>query len=175
MKQFIEVTPEELILNPFTKIGNDWMLITAGISGNWNTMTASWGGMGVIWHKNVSYVFVRYSRYTYEFMEKNGFFTLSFFSPEYREALTYCGSHSGRDVDKAEETGLVSFAPSPETVSFRQAGLIMICKKLYSGGIDPENFIDPSVAVNYPSKDYHRMYIGEVVKVLYQSGSQDGE
>ena len=165
-QEFKEVSIESLNLNPFTKIGKQWMLITSGNTDSWNTMTASWGGLGVIWRKNVSYVFVRYSRYTYEFMEKNSTFTLSFFPEEYRKALTFCGSKSGRDVNKASETGLSPFASSQSTVSFNQAELIFVCKKLYAGGINPEDFIDPSVNDNYKTKDYHKMYIGEIVKVL---------
>jgi len=163
---FSEVSVDSLTMNPFAKIGSQWMLVTSGGIDSWNTMTASWGGLGVIWHRNVSYVFVRYSRLTYEFMEKNNTFTLSFFSEKYREALSYCGSHSGREVDKAVETGLEPFSSSINSVSFKQAELILVCRKLYAGGINPEDFIDPTVQDNYKTKDYHKMYIGEIEKVL---------
>ena len=162
---FSEVSVESLALNPFTKIGKEWMLITAGNIKNWNTMTASWGGLGVIWHKNVSFVFVRRSRYTREFMEGNDTFTLSFFPEKYRDALSYCGSHSGRDVDKAAETGLSPFAVEPGSVSFLQADMILGCRKLYAGGINPEDFIDSSIHDNYKTKDYHTMYIGQIKTV----------
>ncbi|MCK5200412.1 MAG: flavin reductase [Spirochaetales bacterium] len=163
---FSEVSVDSLTMNPFAKIGSQWMLVTSGGIDSWNTMTASWGGLGVIWHRNVSYVFVRYSRFTYEFMEKNNTFTLSFFSEKYREALSYCGSHSGREVDKTVETGLEPFSSSINSVSFKQAELILVCRKLYAGGINPEDFIDPTVQDNYKTKDYHKMYIGEIEKVL---------
>lgn len=165
-QKFTEVPVDSLTMNPFTKIGNQWMLVTSGDMNSWNTMTASWGGLGVIWHRNVSYVFVRYSRLTYEFMEKNSTFTLSFFPEKYREALSYCGSHSGRDVDKAAETGLDPFSSSVNSVSFKQAELILVCKKLYAGRVNPEDFIDPSVNDNYKTKDYHKMYIAEIEKVF---------
>ncbi|MCF6335299.1 MAG: flavin reductase [Spirochaetales bacterium] len=163
---FTEVSVDSLEINPFTSIGSQWMLVTSGNTDSWNTMTASWGGLGVIWHKNVSYVFVRYSRYTYEFMEKNNDFTLSFFPETFKDSLSFCGSHSGRDVDKAAETGLTIFSPTDSTVSFTQAELVLVCRKLYSGAIRPEDFTDPTVNSNYPSKDYHKMYIGEITKVL---------
>lgn len=166
---FTEVSVDNLVMNPFAKIGSQWMLVTSGDMDSWNTMTASWGGLGVIWHRNVAYVFVRYSRYTYEFMEKNSTFTLSFFPESSRTALSYCGSHSGRDVDKAVKTGLDPFSSSADSVSFKQAELILICKKLYAGGINPEDFIDPSVHDNYTTRDYHKMYIGEIEKVLTAS------
>ena len=165
-QEFNEVSVESLVLNPFTKIGKQWMLVTSGDMDKWNTMTASWGGLGVIWKKNVAYVFVRYSRYTYEFMEKNDSFTLSFFPESYKKALSFCGANSGRDVDKAGETGLIPFSASSGSVSFMQAELVLVCRKLYSGGIKPEDFYDPTVYDNYPTKDYHKMYIGEIEKVL---------
>ncbi len=165
-QEFSEVSIDSLKMNPFLKIGKQWMLITSGNIDNWNTMTASWGGLGVIWNRNVSYVFVRYSRYTYEFMEKNKIFTLSFFPESSRDSLAYCGANSGRDVDKADKTGLIPFTPSDDSVSFKQAELIFVCKKLYAGGINPEDFIDPSVCENYKTKDYHKMYIGEISNIL---------
>ena len=163
---FNEVSIDSLNINPFTKIGKQWMLVTSGNINNWNTMTASWGGLGVIWRRNVSYVFVRYSRLTFEFMEKNSTFTLSFFPEKYRDALSYCGSNSGRDVDKTKKTGLIPFAPTENSVSFNQAEFILVCKKLYAGGIEAKDFIDPSINENYKTKDYHKMYIGEITKVL---------
>ncbi len=168
-QKFTEVSIDSLVMNPFTKIGNQWMLVTSGDMNSWNTMTASWGGLGVIWNMNVSYVFVRYSRFTYEFMEKNSTFTLSFLPEKCRETLSYCGSHSGREVDKAVETGLDPFSSSVNSVSFKQAELILVCRKLYAGGINPEDFIDPTVQDNYKTKDYHKMYISKIEKVLTAS------
>jgi flavin reductase (DIM6/NTAB) family NADH-FMN oxidoreductase RutF len=145
----------------FKMIGSDWMLITAGTRDSWNTMTASWGGFGVLWHKNVSFCFVRESRFTYEFMNSHEEYTLSFFDESKRDALDYCGSHSGRDVDKAAETGLTP-ASVDGSVSFDQARLIIVCKKLYFQDFDPANFVDPQLHSNYSEKDYHRMYVGEI-------------
>ncbi len=173
MAVFKETSVDTLSLNPFKKIGNEWMLITSGSMDNWNTMTASWGGLGVIWHRNVSYVFVRYSRYTYGYMERNSVFTLSFFPREYKDVLSYCGSHSGRDVDKAAETGLIPYSAADNAVSFEQASMILVCRKLYAGGINPEDFKAPSVHDNYKTKDYHKMYIGEITKVLIRQSAID--
>jgi flavin reductase (DIM6/NTAB) family NADH-FMN oxidoreductase RutF len=152
--------------NPFRLIGDSWMLITAGSSGGCNTMTASWGGMGIIWGKNVCFCVVRPGRHTYRFMEAADSFTLSFFDESYKPALTYCGSHSGRDVDKITETGL-SPVFSPNGVYFAEARLVFCCRKLYYHDIDPEHFLDPSIdTTHYPQKDYHRMYVGEVISSL---------
>ena len=157
-----EISPDAISLNPFKLIGTDWMLITAGSIDSWNTMTASWGGLGFLWGKNVCFCFVRPTRYTFEFMERSMEFTLSFFPAEYRKALSYCGAHSGKEVDKAAETGLI-----PKSVgaglSFEQANLAILCRKLYHHDFDPAKFIDTSIEANYPAKDYHRQYIGEIL------------
>ncbi len=101
-----EIDPKEITDNPFALIGNDWMLITAGSQRRFNTMTASWGGLGVLWGRQVAVCFVRPTRYTYGFMERSKRFTLSFFSRRCRSALNLCGTRSGRDVDKVAATGL---------------------------------------------------------------------
>ena len=166
-QEFNNIKPEEMVDNPFKLVGNDWMLITAGAPDSYNTMTASWGGFGVLWNKKVCFCVVRPVRYTYEFIERADNFTLTFFDEKYRGALNLCGSKSGRDIDKAAETGLT---PVPGklsgTTSFAEARMVLECKKLYFQDINPEHFIDQSIDDNYPQKDYHRMYIGEIVNCL---------
>lgn len=166
-KNFTEIMPKQLNENPFKLVGTDWMLITAGNINSYNTMTASWGGFGVLWNKNIAFCVVRPSRYTYGFMEKADTFTLSFFDDSHREALSFCGSHSGRDCDKAAATGLTAIESESGSVYFDQARLVVECKKLYFQDIIPEHFIDADLdGKNYASKDYHRMYVGEIVRCL---------
>ncbi len=152
--------------NVFKLISSDWMLITAGVPGNYNTMTASWGGLGHLWNRDVCYIFIRPQRHTYRFVEDNEFFTLSFFTEEYRGALKICGTKSGRDTEKAAETGLTPVRSPEGSVYFREARLVMECRKIYFQDIDPEHFIDAGIASNYQHRDYHRMYIGEIRSVL---------
>jgi len=163
--EFQTIRANELTDNVFSLISKDWMLITSGTVDNYNTMTASWGGMGHLWNKNVCFIFVRPSRYTYEFMEKNNNFSLSFFSEEWRKALTICGKKSGRDIDKAKETGLKPIPGNNQTTGFEQSRLIIECKKLYYQDILPEHFLDPAIENNYNGSDYHRMYVGEILSV----------
>lgn len=164
MSKFIEISPNELQENPFNLIGKEWTLISAGNKNSYNTMTASWGGVGVLWNKNVATIYVRPQRYTYEFIENNEYFTLSFFGTDKREALTFCGTKSGRDYDKARECSL-SIIDAGESIAFNEARLILVCKKLYHSDINPENFYDKDINNNYQN-DYHRMYIGEIVKAM---------
>lgn len=160
-----DTTPELIQENAFKLIGSDWMLITAGAVDHFNTMTASWGGFGVIWNKPVVWCVIRPQRYTHEFMESSKHFTLSFFAEEFRDALWVCGTKSGRDCDKVSESGLTPMAGfTPETTVFSEARIIMECRKLYTQDIDPTNFVDSEIDSNYPDKDYHRMYMGEIVR-----------
>ncbi|MGO0881874.1 flavin reductase [Clostridioides difficile] len=163
---FKEVKIEELQFNPFTKIGKEWLLITAGNSDKFNTMTASWGGVGVYWSKNVVTTYIRPQRYTKEFVDNNDTFTIAFFDEKYREALNICGTISGRDTNKVEKAKLTPYFVD-DTVAFEEANMIMVCKKLYHDTMPPENFdAKENDEKWYPNKDYHTMYISEVVKVL---------
>ncbi len=166
---FREIKPEHLPDNPFKLIGSDWMLITAGTVQKFNTMTASWGGLGILWERKVAYIFIRPTRYTYEFMEQTSQFTLSFFEEAQRTALQYCGTHSGRDGDKVKAAGLTAVHDGG-CIYFGEARLVLSCRKLYQQDIAPANFLDPAIDGMYPRKDYHRMYVGEIVKCLGQGG-----
>ena len=163
---FKSVSPYELNVNPFKAIDKEWMLITAGDENKYNTMTASWGGLGVIWNKPVATCYIRPQRYTNEFVDSNEYFTLSFFGDgNYRDALTLCGRKSGRDIDKAKETGLVP-AFDKQAPYFEQAELVFVCRKLHKQRIAPEGFVDPAIENNYTNGDYHYLYIGEIVDCL---------
>lgn len=163
---FQEINVREFSMKPFEMIGEDWMLVTAGDQEKYNTMTASWGGIGVMWGKNVAVTVIRPQRYTKEFVESHDTFTLSFYPRDYKKALSICGSKSGRDIDKAKETGLTP-AFDQAAPYFEQASVVLVCKKLYAQPMDPAGFADKSLDEQwYPDKDYHKMFVGEVVKVL---------
>jgi flavin reductase (DIM6/NTAB) family NADH-FMN oxidoreductase RutF len=152
--------------NAFKLIGADWMLITAGTTKSFNTMTANWGTMGELWNKKIAICFIRPVRHTYTFMEQVEYYTLSFFDEKYRDVLRFCGSKSGREVDKIAETGLTPRTAESGAVYFEEARLVMECKKIYIHDIDPAHFLDAKIDDEYPKKDYHRMYVGEVVRCL---------
>jgi flavin reductase (DIM6/NTAB) family NADH-FMN oxidoreductase RutF len=163
---FKKVTIKSVQENPCKLLDNDWALLTAGSIESFNTMTVSWGGFGVLWDRNICYCFSRPHRYTYEFLEKSGFFTLSFFEEKHRSVLDFCGSHSGRDTDKIAETGITPVSGDPESAYFSEARLVYICRKIYYQDLIPEHFLDRAIHEHYPDKDYHRMYIGEIVSCL---------
>ena len=167
---FKEIKPEELNFNPFTRIGSDWMLLTAGTEDKFNTMTASWGGAGVFWGKPAVTCYIRPQRYTKEFVDNSDYFTLCFFDESYRKALNLCGSTSGRDVDKIKECGFTVQAGAGNAPYFAEAELVLVCKKRYAQLMQPECFTDKTIDGKfYPQKDYHVMYIGQIVEA-YQKG-----
>ena len=163
---FEKIEPKALEGNVFSRIGTQWMLITAGSKDCCNTMTASWGGLGVLWGKPVATVYIRPQRYTLEFVEREERFTLSFFGEEYRKALTLCGTKSGREIDKIKEC---SFTVETENGApyFAEAELVLVCRKAYWQDMDPTHFLDPELDAKwYPERDYHRIFIGEIEQVL---------
>lgn len=163
---FREVKAEELTMNPFTTIGKEWLLITAGNEEKCNTMTASWGAMGVMWGKNAVTVYIRPQRYTKEFVDSSDTFTISVLGEEYRKALNYCGTVSGKGIDKIREAGLTPHYVDG-TAGIEEASLMLVCRRMYHDDIKPECFDDRAQDEKwYPQKDYHMMYIAEVVKVL---------
>ncbi|NHK30984.1 MAG: flavin reductase family protein [Asgard group archaeon] len=159
---FDEIHPKDLTENAIRLICLDWMLVTSGQISDYNMMTASWGGLGMLWHKPVCFIVVRPSRHTFNFLEKNDNFTLSFFTKDYRDVLNFCGTNSGRDVNKMTEVDLTPLEEQ-NTVYFEEAKIVLICKKLYSHDFNPEilpEFVKEKV---YKSGDYHRLFIGEIL------------
>ena len=162
---FREISVEELKDNPFTLINKDWMLITAGNREKHNTRTASWGGVGELWGRYVSTIYIRPQRYTLEFVEREDYYSLCFFGPEYRQALNLCGSKSGREVDKDAATGLTPCFDEAAPY-YEQVRLVFLCRKLYRQDLEEGCFLDKGLLEKWYDNDLHRMFIGEIVKVL---------
>ena len=131
-------------------------------------MTASWGGMGYLWNKPVAFVFVRPEGYTYYFVENSDCLSLSFFGKEYRDALTVCGSTSGRETDKIAASGLTPFFTELGTPAFKEAELIIECKKIYADDLKPDSFLDRQPLNSFYGDNgggMHKMYVCEIVNV----------
>lgn len=162
---FIKTTADALTVNPFTAIGKEWFLLTAGTPEHFNTMTCSWGAMGEIWGNPSVTAYVRTSRYTFGFMEEGERFTISVFPEEYRRALAFCGSHSGRECDKVKETGLTPVTLDG-VVAFAEAKLVFVCEKVYAQMMDENSFTVPDITGKfYGSDSMHKMYIGKIIQV----------
>lgn len=183
--QFQHIAPGEVPGNVFQKIGKDWMLVSAeAVAGEPNLMTASWGGMGILWNKPVAFVFLRPSRYTTELVEATGRLSLSFFPGEtdplpgtipeekLRAAFRYCGSHSGRELD-ADGNRINKFTAAGVSLGYSDgvpfaadASTVLICRVLYRDTVDPEGLLDPELLKNYPDEDFHNVYVCEIRDVL---------
>lgn len=168
MNNFNEFNIDNLTLNPFNKIGKDWMLLTAKYNDKINTMTASWGGLGFMWGKNVAFTVIRPQRYTKEFIDNSDNFSICFFDENYKKTLSYLGSVSGRNENKIEKSNLTvtNFNNVP---IFEESNLIFICKKLYRQDLKYTSFIEKDIDnIWYKNKDYHSLYISEIINVLHK-------
>lgn len=165
-KQDISLLGKE---DAFQLIGKEWMLITAGDSTSYNTMTASWGGLGWLWNKPVAFIFVRPERYTHDFIEKNDRLSLSFFSEDYKPALQICGTKSGRDGDKVKEAGLSPKSLESGVMTFDEARMVLDCKKLFKTEMTEAAFMDKELYARWyhdqPGGGLHTIYVVEIENV----------
>lgn len=166
MHTFQPIPAETLEFNPFTKIGKDWALVTAGTKEKANTMTVSWGGVGVLWGKNVAFIFIRDSRYTKELLDQGEFFSITFLGETYRDALNYCGSHSGRNENKIENAGLtLGFRHSIPYID--EGNFVLLCKKMAATKMTDDAFLIPQIKDKwYPDGDMHTMYVAEIIDIM---------
>jgi flavin reductase (DIM6/NTAB) family NADH-FMN oxidoreductase RutF len=171
---------ERFALASFKALDKDWFLLAAGdlAAKDWNCMTVSWGAFGVLWGRPMSMVVVRPGRYTHGFMERHDGFTLTAFPESLHPALDYCGSHSGRDGDKAKACGITPVpARAVRAPGFAEAELVVECRKTYADRLKPGHFLADWIEASYPDKDYHTMYFGEIVAISgtpkYLAGARD--
>lgn len=162
---FKEIKVTEIPFSVF-ELKNKWMLITASKGDQVNTMTASWGGFGIMWNKEVAFVVIRPQRYTKEFVDNSESFSLSFFNDSFKKQLSYLGSTSGRDENKIEKAGL-TVAYEGATPYFTEAETVITVKKLYAQPMEENCFIEKDIIDKwYKDKDFHILYIAEIEKVL---------
>lgn len=161
---FEKISVDSLSINPVRMFSDGWALLSVNDGEKFNSMTVSWGAVGELWGKDIAICFVRPQRYTYEFMENNEYFSLSFFDSHKKE-LGVFGHKSGRDCDKYEETGLTPVVDG-EFEYCAEAEYVFLCRKIAFQDMSPDGFLDKSIEDCYPAHDYHRTYVGEIVSVL---------
>ena len=161
---FKEIKATDISENIIDMISREWMLITAGSKSGYNMMTASWGFMGEMWGAHCALAVVRPQRYTMEFIEKNDYFTLSFYGDN-KKIHKVCGSMSGRDVNKTELTGLTPCF-CENAPYFCEARLVIVCKKQYVGRLEESGFTDKEPLAKWYNGDLHYTVIGRIEKVL---------
>lgn len=163
---FKEINFTDVKENVVDLLKNQWGLVTAGNEKGFNTMTVSWGAVGELWAMDMATIYIRPQRHTVNYLENNDYFTLSFYDAEYHSALAFCGSKSGKDVDKVSETGL-----TPDFVDsvpyFEEAKLVLVCRKVAKGEFTPQQISDKTIIdKQYPNNDFHYIYYGAIEKVL---------
>jgi flavin reductase (DIM6/NTAB) family NADH-FMN oxidoreductase RutF len=155
----------EFTTDIFKQFDKKWALLTAGNKDSFNTMTISWGGLGTIWNKPVATVYVRTSRYTHDFMDREEYFTISFYPEDAKQVLGVLGSKSGRDMDKMKDSGLTP-KELAQSMSFEEAEITLVCRKLFRQQLSIENIPEDIADSLYSNDAPHDMYIGEVVDVI---------
>ena len=160
----LEVNVKELAMDVVDLWMNQWLLLTAGTLDDCNMMTVAWGSIGCMWSKPFAQVVVRPHRHTHGYMERSDSFTLCAFPEEHRKDLQTLGTFSGRDGDKLSKTGLtLKQSTRVSAPAYNEAKLILECRKIYYQDMDPGGFVDKTIEDNYPAKDYHRIYYGEIL------------
>ena len=146
-------------------------LVTTKADGEVNTMTIGWGTLGVEWAKPIFTVFVRQSRHTKTLLDKTGEFTINvpLKGADRKQALSFCGRNSGRDVDKIKELDL--HLEEPDVISvpgIKEFPITLECRVVYRQDQDL-NFLDEDKRLRYYAPntpndgDYHTAYYGEVL------------
>lgn len=162
-----EIQIKDFDENIFELIDKDWLIINSYSEEKVNSMTASWAGMGILWNKNVAYLFVRPQRYTQELLKNNEYFSISVFDEKYRDELNYLGRASGRNENKLEKVGFTVKWDENKAPMIKEARFNIMVKKLYCQQMVAESFIDKSlIEKNYPENDFHYMYVVEILKIL---------
>ncbi|MCC8072989.1 MAG: flavin reductase [Clostridiales bacterium] len=164
---FKEISVKDIKENVVELLSNRWGLVTAGNENSYNMMTVSWGAIGELWGMDMATVYIRPQRYTEKFLNEEGYFTLSFYPDDMKKQIHgICGSKSGRDINKTEACGLTACFDE-NAPYFKEAQLVLICRKVAKGKFDPNEFIDKNIIDNcYPENDFHYIYYGEIEKVL---------
>ena len=146
-----------------------WLVLTAGTLDDCNMMTVAWGSIGYMWEKPFVQVVVRPQRHTRGYMDNSESFTVCAFPEKYRKDLQTLGTLSGRNGDKLSKTGLsLKTSRNVSAPSYKEASLILECRKIYFQDMDPKGFVDKTIQDNYPAHDYHRIYFGEIVAAFWE-------
>ena len=163
---------KELLMNPFQKFHKETAIITGGDPKNYNSLVVGWGEMGVLWQKPVITIYVKHERYTWEFLERGEFFTVSFLSRKHRKKLGFIGSKSGRNIkNKEKESGLHVINKGPGLgIIFEESVETYVCKLIYKHAMFYNNlnqeikgFYDFAVGKGNIDNTPHSLYIGEVI------------
>ncbi|SES69439.1 flavin reductase family protein [Anaerobranca gottschalkii] len=164
MSKIKEITYSELLPQVLDKLPKGAFLTTK-YKDKVNTMTIGWGSIGIMWGKPIFMVGVRYSRHTYRMLQSSGEFTISIpIEKDLKKELAFCGSKSGRDIDKISQTRL-NLKPGfkVNTPVIEDCELHYECKVVYQQSMDPGLVIGEIDERYYKNNDFHVLFYGEIV------------
>ena len=132
--------------------------------GNYNVLTVAWTGT-ICSDPPMVYVSVRKNRYSHHILKETGEFFINLTTEKLAFATDYCGVKSGRDTDKFAAAGLTPAFAECGAPYVAEGELVLVCRKLYAQDMTGDAFLDREIVEkSYPQKDYHRMYVGEIVE-----------
>ena len=130
-----------------------------------NTMTIAWGGINFVWHEKVFVAYVRYTRNTFEMLNNTDEFTISIpLSNQLKKELAFCGTKSGRDVDKIEECNFTLIeGRTINTPIISECEMHYECKVIYKQAMEPGNIKADILKRYYANSNFHVIFYGEIV------------
>lgn len=146
-------------------------LLSVDAGGRPNPMTIGWGLLGTVWYRKVFLVLVRPSRYSHGLIERGGHFAVCIPSTgELREALEFCGSRSGRELDKVETLGLELMPGRAGPVPLlAECNLYYECRVVARASLSPEDILPPEISSKYYHQgDLHTLFFGEILAAWRQ-------
>jgi flavin reductase (DIM6/NTAB) family NADH-FMN oxidoreductase RutF len=156
------------IVPPIMKKIQEGAFLTVTAKSQTNVMTIGWALVGILWTKSVIMVAVRNSRHTFGLMEDADSFTVNVPMKDMQKELEFCGTMSGRAVDKFKECRLATRkAKKVSSPVLDIPGYHYECRRLYKSALNPK-MLDKELEYLYPKKDYHTLYFGEIV-ACYQT------
>ncbi|MDR3219172.1 MAG: flavin reductase [Dysgonamonadaceae bacterium] len=167
---FISIVPAELPDNVFKLVGQDFTVITAGTESDYNSMTASWGGWGIMFNEPVTWCFLRANRYTLEYMKRERVYTMSYFDDPYKDQVIFFGSSSGRDSDKMKKHTLTAVKTPIGSISYKEAKLIVECELTEITTVQPDDFYTAEGKIfvtdaHKEAKEYHKIVFGKISNI----------
>jgi flavin reductase (DIM6/NTAB) family NADH-FMN oxidoreductase RutF len=157
-----EVNEQEVVQRAIKQIQQGAFLVVQAKERK-NLMTIGWAMFGFVWRRSTMMVAVRKSRFTHHLIEEADSFTVSVPTGSMEKEINFCGSKSGRDLDKFKECHLATIkAKKVRSPILTIPGYHYECRIIYKTPMDP-GWMAPDLAQLYPAKDYHTLYFGEIM------------
>lgn len=135
-----------------------------------NTMTIGWGHIGIEWGRPIFVAYVRDSRYTHEMLADADEFTVNIpYGNVDKHILGYCGTKSGRDLNKIQDLGLTLVESNNVSVpGIQELPLTLECKVIYKMKQTAPGIPEDIQNRYYPkdidgNQDLHDAFYGEIL------------